>query len=271
MQHRAAPHPRPTAAGPPPVRRLCCVAATLVTFTDNDAPNARGGRWERRQQHTTARGRGAVPDLRGHDDGSRWPTPQSRSHAWKQRERTAGAWTRSAAEVRTNGNSLAVSSVGGRGRRREEDQLYAPEMANTKNIIGAPRQHMAYFNYMGMLAAEGTYDKIEALLNQDIHPAAGGRGCGAASCSRRRFASCARRRVAGCVASCSRCRVAGRPGDLLPTRPGLPERREVRERRERREEREWLTRLTRGAHVGPTLTQLPHRPKPGSKPPKDLG
>nr|ABF99352.1 hypothetical protein LOC_Os03g58280 [Oryza sativa Japonica Group] len=99
-------------------------------------------------------------------------------------------------------------------------------MANTKNIIGAPRQHMAYFNYMGMLAAEGTYDKIEALLNQDIHPAAGGRGCGAASCSRRRFASCARRRVAGCVASCSRCRVAGRPGDLLPTRPGLPERRE---------------------------------------------
>uniref|UniRef100_A0A0E0GUY1 Uncharacterized protein n=1 Tax=Oryza nivara TaxID=4536 RepID=A0A0E0GUY1_ORYNI len=101
-------------------------------------------------------------------------------------------------------------------------------MANTKNIIGAPRQHMAYFNYMEMLAAEGTYDKIEALLNQDIHPAAGGRGCGAASCSRRRFASCARRRVAGCVASCSRCRVAGRPGDLLPTRPGLPERREVR-------------------------------------------
>uniref|UniRef100_A0A0D9ZEE8 Uncharacterized protein n=1 Tax=Oryza glumipatula TaxID=40148 RepID=A0A0D9ZEE8_9ORYZ len=93
-------------------------------------------------------------------------------------------------------------------------------MANTKNIIGAPRQHMAYFNYMGMLAAEGTYDKIEALLNQDIHPAAGGRGCGAASCSRRR--------VAGCVASCSRCRVAGCPGDLLPTRPGLPERREIR-------------------------------------------
>ncbi|CAL5086404.1 unnamed protein product [Urochloa decumbens] len=27
-----------------------------------------------------------------------------------------------------------------------------------------------YFNYMGMLAVEGTYDKMEALLNQDIHP-----------------------------------------------------------------------------------------------------
>ncbi|KAJ6816192.1 protein LHCP TRANSLOCATION DEFECT [Iris pallida] len=27
-----------------------------------------------------------------------------------------------------------------------------------------------YFNYMGMLAVEGTYDKMEALLKQDIHP-----------------------------------------------------------------------------------------------------
>ncbi|KAK8691205.1 hypothetical protein V6N13_074723 [Hibiscus sabdariffa] len=27
-----------------------------------------------------------------------------------------------------------------------------------------------YFNYMGMLAVEGTYDKMEALLNQNIHP-----------------------------------------------------------------------------------------------------
>ncbi|MQL41426.1 hypothetical protein EI012_26320, partial [Escherichia coli] len=27
-----------------------------------------------------------------------------------------------------------------------------------------------YFNYMGMLAVEGTYDKMEALLNQNIPP-----------------------------------------------------------------------------------------------------
>lgn len=27
-----------------------------------------------------------------------------------------------------------------------------------------------YFNYMGMLAVEGCYDKMEALLNQNIHP-----------------------------------------------------------------------------------------------------
>lgn len=27
-----------------------------------------------------------------------------------------------------------------------------------------------YFNYMGMLAVEGTYDKMEALLQQKIHP-----------------------------------------------------------------------------------------------------
>eukprot|EP00250_Pteridium_aquilinum_P034541 c7728_g1_i1 orf=127-627(+) len=27
-----------------------------------------------------------------------------------------------------------------------------------------------YFNYMGMLATEGTYDKMEALLNKGIHP-----------------------------------------------------------------------------------------------------
>lgn len=27
-----------------------------------------------------------------------------------------------------------------------------------------------YFNYMGMLAVEGTYDKMEALLQQNIHP-----------------------------------------------------------------------------------------------------
>ncbi|KAL7598204.1 protein LHCP TRANSLOCATION DEFECT [Lactuca sativa] len=28
-----------------------------------------------------------------------------------------------------------------------------------------------YFNYMGMLAVEGTYDKMEALLSMNIHPA----------------------------------------------------------------------------------------------------
>ncbi|XP_057460294.1 protein LHCP TRANSLOCATION DEFECT-like [Actinidia eriantha] len=27
-----------------------------------------------------------------------------------------------------------------------------------------------YFNYMGMLAVEGTYDKLEKLLSQNIHP-----------------------------------------------------------------------------------------------------
>ncbi|KAF5728391.1 protein LHCP TRANSLOCATION DEFECT-like [Tripterygium wilfordii] len=27
-----------------------------------------------------------------------------------------------------------------------------------------------YFNYMGMLAVEGTYDKMEALLRENIHP-----------------------------------------------------------------------------------------------------
>lgn len=30
---------------------------------------------------------------------------------------------------------------------------------------------MQYFNYMGMLAVEGTYDKMEALLSMNIHPA----------------------------------------------------------------------------------------------------
>lgn len=29
---------------------------------------------------------------------------------------------------------------------------------------------LQYFNYMGMLATEGTYDKMDALLNQGIHP-----------------------------------------------------------------------------------------------------
>ena len=30
--------------------------------------------------------------------------------------------------------------------------------------------NLQYFNYMGMLAVEGTYDKMEALLSQNIHP-----------------------------------------------------------------------------------------------------
>lgn len=30
--------------------------------------------------------------------------------------------------------------------------------------------NLQYFNYMGMLAVEGSYDKMEALLNQNIHP-----------------------------------------------------------------------------------------------------
>lgn len=29
---------------------------------------------------------------------------------------------------------------------------------------------LQYFNYMGMLAVEGSYDKMDALLNQNIHP-----------------------------------------------------------------------------------------------------
>lgn len=29
---------------------------------------------------------------------------------------------------------------------------------------------MQYFNYMGMLAVEGSYDKMEALLSRNIHP-----------------------------------------------------------------------------------------------------
>ncbi|VVA35407.1 PREDICTED: LHCP TRANSLOCATION DEFECT [Prunus dulcis] len=29
---------------------------------------------------------------------------------------------------------------------------------------------LKYFNYMGMLAVEGTYDKMNALLSQNIHP-----------------------------------------------------------------------------------------------------
>ncbi|KAG8492584.1 hypothetical protein CXB51_010011 [Gossypium anomalum] len=33
-----------------------------------------------------------------------------------------------------------------------------------------PNTMKYYFNYMGMLAVEGSYDKMEALLNQNIHP-----------------------------------------------------------------------------------------------------
>lgn len=29
---------------------------------------------------------------------------------------------------------------------------------------------LLYFNYIGMLAVEGVYNKMEALLNQNIHP-----------------------------------------------------------------------------------------------------
>lgn len=33
-----------------------------------------------------------------------------------------------------------------------------------------PFHKLQYFNYMGMLAVEGSYDKMEALLSQNIHP-----------------------------------------------------------------------------------------------------
>uniref|UniRef100_A0A0D9ZPP0 Uncharacterized protein n=1 Tax=Oryza glumipatula TaxID=40148 RepID=A0A0D9ZPP0_9ORYZ len=78
-----------------------------------------------------------------------------------------------------------------------------------------------------------------------------------------------RRRPCRLVLPCSRHHVAGRPGVLLPTRPGSCPRGEVRE--EGKEIVADLDRLTRGAHVGPTLTQLSHRPKPRSKMLKDLG
>lgn len=35
------------------------------------------------------------------------------------------------------------------------------------NFIGFCEQ---YFNYMGMLAVDGTYDRMNALLDQNIHP-----------------------------------------------------------------------------------------------------
>ncbi|KAL0899493.1 hypothetical protein Bca101_083454 [Brassica carinata] len=58
----------------------------------------------------------------------------------------------------------------------------APSLSSTKPInysSSSPRllssqflgtRNLKYFNYMGMLAAEGTYSKMEALLNLHIHP-----------------------------------------------------------------------------------------------------
>jgi hypothetical protein len=43
-----------------------------------------------------------------------------------------------------------------------------------------------------------------------------------------------------------------------------------KEGREEVKERDDVDSLTCGAHVGLTLTQLPHRTKPGLKPPMDL-
>uniref|UniRef100_A0A0D3FT91 Uncharacterized protein n=1 Tax=Oryza barthii TaxID=65489 RepID=A0A0D3FT91_9ORYZ len=44
----------------------------------------------------------------------------------------------------------------------------------------------------------------------------------------------------------------------------------ARERKEGKREGDDVATLTCGTYVGPTLTQPPHRTKPGSKPPKDV-
>ncbi|MBA0746978.1 hypothetical protein Gogos_009448 [Gossypium gossypioides] len=44
------------------------------------------------------------------------------------------------------------------------------EMILTKMMLNRFFLYILYFNYMGMLAVEGSYDTMEALLNQNIHP-----------------------------------------------------------------------------------------------------
>ncbi|KAK4363891.1 hypothetical protein RND71_015249 [Anisodus tanguticus] len=48
---------------------------------------------------------------------------------------------------------------------QSSDDFDRDDVEQLKGSLG-----VTYFNYMGMLAVEGTYDKMEALLSQNIHP-----------------------------------------------------------------------------------------------------
>ncbi|TVU34219.1 hypothetical protein EJB05_16050, partial [Eragrostis curvula] len=64
------------------------------------------------------------------------------------------------------------AATGGRGTAARLAAAVAPERggASEQERAGGAHVLVQYFNYMGMLAVEGTYDKMEALLSQDIHP-----------------------------------------------------------------------------------------------------
>ncbi|EOY12458.1 Ankyrin repeat family protein [Theobroma cacao] len=51
--------------------------------------------------------------------------------------------------------------------RDDVEQFYFLEL---EDMVDEGVEENMYFNYMGMLAVEGSYDKMEALLNQNIHP-----------------------------------------------------------------------------------------------------
>uniref|UniRef100_A0A453BDT0 Protein LHCP TRANSLOCATION DEFECT n=1 Tax=Aegilops tauschii subsp. strangulata TaxID=200361 RepID=A0A453BDT0_AEGTS len=60
-----------------------------------------------------------------------------------------------------------------RPRRRRAGENPFPELSLNLHCCmrsASDKNGRQYFNYMGMLAVEGTYDKMEALLNQSIHP-----------------------------------------------------------------------------------------------------
>lgn len=51
-------------------------------------------------------------------------------------------------------------------------EILHKDLVIVKSDLKAYHMHLLlqYFNYMGMLAVEGTYDKMEALLSEKIHP-----------------------------------------------------------------------------------------------------
>ncbi|EFJ26794.1 hypothetical protein SELMODRAFT_228083 [Selaginella moellendorffii] len=79
------------------------------------------------------------------------------------------SWRRQQRLVLANPSSSRVSAwfkFGNRGLDSQGAGIYGSQKRDDFNKDDVEQ----YFNYMGMLATEGSYDKMDALLNEGLHP-----------------------------------------------------------------------------------------------------
>ncbi|KAG0472482.1 hypothetical protein HPP92_017028 [Vanilla planifolia] len=85
---------------------------------------------------------------------------------WRIALRRPSPRTKRAAPAGHGGGAQCFFKFGSRGVDAKDAGIYGSQSRDDFNRDDVEQ----YFNYTGMLAVEGSYDKMNALLNQNIHP-----------------------------------------------------------------------------------------------------